>query len=183
MKKMIYTDIHNYSAKTKPTEIFYTNNAVFLNDIFDVHCLKKDATKVEDAIRRHRYTCRSIPSIINVKSNHGGSYEKDIPLIHIENGVLYTHGHFVYAAKAMAKWENKKAGISRAKFFGIYLLGKLRKLKGGKMSKNNLRLLANFAKEHDCHTIVCGHFHKTFDGMYYGTRIVVCNCGRTEIDV
>ncbi|MCK5608254.1 hypothetical protein KAR91_40610 [Candidatus Pacearchaeota archaeon] len=206
MKYIVYADTHWHSAKSTYTPLGYEPNSVFLGDIRDVHCLKKDAKTVEKHIKGHNVWCET-KGLINVRGNHEGIYSKDLPLFVTRDGVMFLHSHHLfYSDKQMKKWEKKTAGISKFKFYGIRLLNKLRKLKSSKMSEKKLEVMAKFAAEHGCHTTVCGHFHMSYDGMVdtvveheghrknalllggrsftaHEIRVIVCDCGRTEVEI
>ena len=201
--KKIYTDIHRFSAKETPTEISYDKNSVFLGDLWDVHCLHKDSLAMKYASDKHRHKCDMTTGVINVRGNHEGLYGFGMVEYVIEDGVMYCHSHTAfYSPKQKAKWYAKDAGISRWKFYGIKVTNLFRNMKGNKVSEKKLQIIAKYAiaigkiENESIYTIVVGHLHKEHDGMvgvmiedkqgnfdFYQIRVIVANCGLTEINV
>ena len=190
--KKIYSDIHNFSAKETPTKLSYDNNSVYLGDIWDVHCLKKDVFKMIAASDKHRHKCDMSKGVINVRGNHEGKYGHGLSEYVIQDRILYCHGHTpFYSKKAKVKWYNKDAGISKWKFYGIKMTNMFRNFNGNKVSSEKLTVLARYALDHFCHTVVAGHLHREHDGIVeivsegvvYKIRVIVVNCGMTEKEI
>jgi len=97
------------------------------------------------------------------------------------DGILFIHGHRLsYSEKKIKKWENRKVGIGK---WGLKFI----KFKNGKYKESKKKEPSNKIKEkclqlcktYNCHTIVYGHTHNTWDGMYLGIRIVNVGRGKT----
>jgi predicted phosphodiesterase len=184
-KYRVYTDIHNYANREQlDITLRYLDNSVFLGDIWDVNCRKKDAKRVKEQIQNHIAKCMMNKNLINVRSNHHGRYDEGEPIAIVKDGILFCHAHtIVWDKKKVEKWHNKKAGIRWYKFLAIGLKNKFTNGGHGKISSKTLEKLAKAAEKYDCNTIVCGHFHKSFDGEVNGIRVVVCNRGVTDVEL
>jgi len=188
--------------KETPTKLIYNKNSVFMGDIFDVHCRKKDAKKMIDASDEHRRLCDNSVGIINIRGNHEGQYGNGLPEYVIERGVLYTHHPPFYSEKQKIKWYSKKAGISKKKFYGIKVLNFFRNMKGNKVSKKKLQTIAKYAikisqlEQKVIHTVIVAHIHLSHDGKVLVVteadssistasikkfRVIVVNCGVTKV--
>jgi len=117
-----------------------------------------------------------------------GNHECEPPETYYEQeeGVMWMHYHvydwcdsFTNSCEKVIKWENKKEGLKRWKYFGYrfkHLV--IKRGKQWKPSKETIADIVAFAKMHNCHTIAFGHTHKLYDQVHDGVRIINGGRGR-----
>jgi len=188
MEKIIcISDVHfmgSYPANDKiakePTE--FGANVFYLGDVWDFSgAKKKKISEMEEKYDAFLKKCKETETI-TVLGNHESRYGQLQPIEYIKGTVLFTHGHrALWSEKKVERWENKKAGKGYWKRLVIIAKNTFTRHGKGKVGKGSLQKLANYARKRGCSTVICGHIHKSHNGLFDGIRVIVVGRGRTEV--
>lgn len=184
-KKFIYCDCHYGAGNYEyPDEPIYNEDTIFLGDNWEFKNISKKYVPTQlDNLLRHLEKAEKAKAV-TVAGNHECRYGALIKIYdYIEDNVLYTHGHrVVYSDKKAKKWETRKGGL---RWFMLMLMRiKRHSYSPSKVKRPSHELqkkLSDYGRRKGCSTIVVGHFHYKWDGMYNGIRIIICGRGRNEI--
>lgn len=186
MKITVYTDLHlgaphgMHEFEADLLKAAEDENTFFTGDIFDMKNTRKSK------VAHYRIMMEKLKIIAGdryIIGNH--ECEKPKSYFTKKQGVLFTHGHKLkWSEKRIKKWENKEVGKGKLgylmyRFMHLFM----RRGKNGTPSKKLRKKCERYCKEYGCHTIIYGHTHQEYDGMYKDIRIVNVPRGRTVLDV
>lgn len=154
----IYSDLHIFSKKSRHPDFTYGENTFYIGDIYDLKCAEN-----KENCRRKINELRHRAGLRYIRGNHELDHFKDAPYHHIQNGILFTHGHKNICFSDYKVRKNEENGNTG-------LLSKVHSFLTSIpfiVDKRRVARAVDYAKANDCHTIVFGHTHKTlFDRTY-----------------
>lgn len=179
-KFLVVTDLHiGTLQEVKCTIPIGYENLILLGDNVDLkRCLKKDLRVLKQQILK----------LFNLKvpyvcSNHEGAWGLLEFHIDEETSTLFCHGH-----QLKSNYEKYKEDCRTAWEGSGYLMHVLTGLANKLIhivpfGKDDAKRAISLAKKYGCTTIVCGHYHTSYDQVVDGVRIVICDKGITEVIV
>ena len=184
MKLVIYSDIHKGAPHETKFDLFQAlevEDAYFTGDIYDLKNTEKSKLKhYENEFKEFKKKAGARYILGNHECMKPDEYYVK------RDHVLLCHGHtLVYSEDKVKRWENKKIGKSKLRYWIYRLkhLGKKIVSKEYKPSEELKEKCYNLCKAYECNTIVFGHTHRHCDIKFKGIRIINVPRGRTIIDV
>lgn len=186
MKYRIFSDTHIGSKyNDNPTLLDQIDESdpsdtILLGDIVDLACCPKE--KVND-LRQYQLQLLNKFNERYVSGNHCLLISN---LKYIENGILFTHGDLISNFDKWWPYRKKSPGAGKLKLLWVSLVDNMDWLKENMIPKESVfEKAADLAKNHDCNTIVMGHFHpsKVITRQYDDIKIIIVPKGLTEIEL
>ncbi|HEY9705659.1 MAG TPA: metallophosphoesterase family protein [Allocoleopsis sp.] len=186
MKYIIFSDTHIGSKyNDDPTLLDQIDNSdpsntILLGDIIDMACCHK---KIVNDLRQYQLMLLNKFNDRYVSGNHCLLTSN---LKYIENGILFTHGDLISNFDKWWLYRLKTAGAGKLKLLWVSLVDNMDWLKENMIPKESVfKRAADVAKNHDCHTIVMGHFHpsKVITRQFGDVKIIIVPKGLTELDL
>jgi len=190
MKKyIIYSDTHILAphntghtvAGMIQDSVESDNRVILTGDIID----RENAKKSEVANgTRMMADLNSRFSDAYLYGNHEG--RKPTSYYYKLDNILFLHGHTIFWNKEkVERWENKKLGQSKFKFYRYKLWKSFKKRKNKKLHPKevHLTIMKNLMEKFGCHTIVFGHSHRNYDVTYDWGRVINVPQGKTILEI
>ncbi len=174
--------VHDHNQKDENTLVLATG------DIFDIKNTKRS---IVDERIKERDSLKNLLGQYYIFGNHECSKDLNDGYFYMEDGILWLHYHvpawcqqFVPPCPKVIKWENKRPGLSKIKYW-VYRF-KHRVINRGtewKPSSKTIELIVKFAKDNNCSTVIFGHTHKLYDKPHDGVRIINAGRGRNYYEL
>lgn len=185
-KFLVITDLHQGMLHAKDYSLDKIENfkgmKISLSDNFDSkNCLKKDLEK----LKTHWKDLDAVVDV-NLQSNHEGTTfceSLDEFYFDTETNSMWCHGHQLksnyekYKKDCYTNWKGTNYFVWLVKGLANKLIHIV------PFGKDDAARAVSLAKKYGCTTIVCGHYHTSYDQVVDGVRVISVPRGLTTITV
>lgn len=179
-KFKFFTDVHEFGCYAMDCVWEFGKDCYYLGDNVDLACCSYE--DVKKAKKRLRFFKKKFG-----KRYISGNHELEKANVLKVGKVLMAHGDYIFWPKVQAdNYRARKPGINAFLQFVVWLtVGKVLATRSWGISRLARHRAFKLAKQHGCHTVVCGHWHpkELQDITHKGVRIVVLPRGKTEIEL